>query len=149
MHGMLPKDCVAAMELRFWCVASAAHFFDEVINMGLFTHNEVKITTNHNREEMIYSKAFPIIKLFKELTSKHLEHYLHLETFPVDMIDSILKYLVDYRGLDGRIAKQFNEKYIDPALNGANLERTLFYMGEEQFDEMVDELFKLAAPYIK
>ena len=44
MHGMLLKDCVAAMELRFWCVASAAHFFDEVINMGLFTHNEVKIT---------------------------------------------------------------------------------------------------------
>lgn len=117
--------------------------------MGLFEEDEIKTTVNPDNEERFFGKAFPIIKLFRELTANHPEHYRCLEIFPIDMIHAMLRYLVNYRGLDGRKAVQFKAKYLDPALSGADLKRTLFNMGEEKFDEMVDELFSLAAPYIE
>ena len=117
--------------------------------MHMFEDEEVKISIESKSNGEICGKEYPIIKLYKELTKKHPKQYCHLETFPIDMVRAMLKYLVYYRGLDGRKARKFEEKYLDPALNGANIKRTLYNMGEEKFDEMIIELYKLAAPYNK
>ena len=117
--------------------------------MGLFAEDEEKNTATPISEEIIYGKAFLIIKAFRQLTAKHPEHYFHLETFPIDMVHAMLRYLVNSRRMNEARARQFKEKYLDTALIGADLERTLFYMGEDKFDEMVNALLKLVAPYIK
>jgi len=109
--------------------------------MKLFCDDEICKTKISDEE--LYGKAFPLVKLFRELTAEHPDQYLHLELFPMDMIKSMLDFAVYYLGLDGRKVRLFLEKYPVRELIGATADRVIAYMGEDKYNEIIEELYLL------
>ncbi len=109
--------------------------------MKLFYDEE--FDKNADREPLPDPRTLPISNLFRELTRDYPDQYVHLESFPIDMIKAMLNFMVFYLGLDGRMARAFAEK-LPRELAGASTNRVIENMGEDRYNEMIAELYELA-----
>ncbi len=136
-------DCFAAKGATFFVRGfGCALFIFEVKDMKLFYDEEFDEAVG--QEPLPDPRTLPISKLFHELTRDYPDQYLALESFPIDMIKAMLKFMVYYLGLDGRSARVFSEKYPFDILSCAAVDRVVSYMGEDRYNEMTAELYELA-----
>ena len=92
--------------------------------------------------EITYKYITPILNLYRDLTRDHPDQHHHLDPFAADIVKAILQFLVRYRDLDGKLAHEFEQKYLG-TLYGVAEERFVHIIGEEKFNEMEKELFAL------
>ena len=94
-------------------------------------------------------KVLPLINAFRKLSNDDPYLYCPFEEYPVAMMRSFLKFLVEHWGFDKQEAFNFYKNHLAFASPRLNIEEAIAFYGEENFDNMLKEILKLADPYLE
>ena len=89
-------------------------------------------------------RVMPIINCFRKLTNDDPYKYCPFELYPIAMMRSLLKFLVEELGLDPSAARRFYINHLAFALPRKTIDEAIDFFGEENFDKIVEELLELA-----
>ncbi len=128
------------MELRFLCVASAAHFlFSEDNIMEKNKH----LGFEHLEEDSVLFLTFPLCEMLHSFIGDRDYSYLSMAMYPIEICEIILHFLEYTKGVDKKLLRSFSEKYLtEDSL--CPIDRLLELWGRKKYDNMISEIKNLA-----